>query len=252
MFKINLNELIKGKETKIFNKQFKNTSYYVQPFIDMAHKYNVEDFYIQVKAPHQVNTVNGEIDFDNITFNKVLIHAILPSNYEYANYVGLTYALDVKEPVLKTYRGIIHKPTNNTFSFDVNPLKVQLLKNDLNYDHLEDLFKSNNLDFSIFRQLEEHKYTYRDIKYLLGNWVNSCIHTQVKTDAGIVMVPAELPVAIFKNLYINQNSPYLVNTTDFVSKAHLLHTFANYCLNNNRDIINVFEKNSITSSILEI
>ena len=252
MYKIDLNQLIQGKETKIYNKQFNNTLYYIEPFLKKAEENNVKNYYIQVKMPNQVNTKFGKVDEDNMTFNKVLIHAELPSNNdEYAPYVGITYALDVKEPVIKMYKGIIHKSTNNTFAFNPNNINIQFLKNNIDYSPLDKFFINEELDYSMFNEFKNQVYTYRDIKYQLGKWVSSCMHTQMQTEAGTVMVPAEMPVAVFKNLYFNNNSTNYVDKQETIDKNHLYHTYSSICLNNNRDIINVFEKNIIINDILK-
>ena len=72
---IEVDELLKGLSTKIKDKEFFQTKAYVEPFLERAQKLT-NNFEVQVKLPEQITVTKKEdMDFDNITYNRVWIQA---------------------------------------------------------------------------------------------------------------------------------------------------------------------------------
>ena len=89
---VELNELLRGKATKIKDKQFYPTAAYVEPFLERMQKYTNE-FVYNVKLPDQITTVD---DTDDITYNRVWVQAVLPEKYAIEN--GLNDNEETKIP----------------------------------------------------------------------------------------------------------------------------------------------------------
>lgn len=97
---ITLDLLLKGKPTIIKEKEFLPTAEYVSEFIKEMSRFTAE-FIINVTLPSQLTLTNKEED---ITFNKVWIQAIIPSNNKMKEVINLAYALDIKKPCYKVFR----------------------------------------------------------------------------------------------------------------------------------------------------
>ena len=69
-----MSELLRGKPTIIKNKEFFQTKTYVEPFFEKMAVFT-DDFRIQVKVPDQMTYSQ---DITDLTYNRVLIQAVLP------------------------------------------------------------------------------------------------------------------------------------------------------------------------------
>lgn len=116
---ITIPRLLAGKACAIKEVEYLSTAEYVQPFIDELARFGAK-FIIDVEMPDQLTRTGGERD---ITYNKVLIQAILPEKYnigEWCETYCLAYALDVKKPIFKVYRAYRHKNTGAIMAFNRN------------------------------------------------------------------------------------------------------------------------------------
>jgi hypothetical protein len=121
---VTINDLLNGKSTLIKNKEFLPTKNYVEPFLDKMSKFT-KDFRIDVKYPDQMTTSKNNTD---ITYNRVLIQAVLPEKYcidSHDEVVGFLYGLDVKTPVAKIYRGYLNRACTNLCVFDPGWINIQ-------------------------------------------------------------------------------------------------------------------------------
>src|SRR5690606_16844840 len=104
---ITVQELLQGKATIIKEKEYLSTKDYVQPFINKMKTFT-NDFRIKVKLPDQI-TKDKDRD---VTYNRVLIEAVLPANHTIHNHdevIGFLYGLDIKKPIAKIYRGYLNR-----------------------------------------------------------------------------------------------------------------------------------------------
>jgi hypothetical protein len=80
---LTIEQLLQGKSTRIKNKDYFPTAAYVEPFLERARKLTSE-FRVQVQLPTQITyTASGDINTEDITYNRVLIEAILPDEYKF-------------------------------------------------------------------------------------------------------------------------------------------------------------------------
>ena len=107
---ITLDELLRGKATRIKDRDYFPTEAYAEPFLETMSKFT-SDFRVQVKLPDQITrTITGEYNTDDVTYNRVLIEAVLPDEYAWDNHdevIGFLYGLDVRKPICKMYRGVL-------------------------------------------------------------------------------------------------------------------------------------------------
>ena len=137
---ITLEQLFKGKATKINDKDFLSTKDYVENFINKM-KVLTQNFRIEVVSPKQMTITSNETD---VTYNKVLIQAILPKQIDnYNEIVALSYSLDTRTPVYKLYRAYYNNITGVTMCFDTSWLVVRELKPllGINIDIIDTLLK---------------------------------------------------------------------------------------------------------------
>lgn len=114
---ITLEQLLKGKATKINDKDFLSTKDYVENFVNKMKAFT-QNFRIEVVLPKQLTMTSNETD---ITYNKVLIQAILPKQVgDYNEIMALSYSLDTRTPVYKLYRAYYNNTTGVTMCFDSN------------------------------------------------------------------------------------------------------------------------------------
>lgn len=114
---ITLEKLLQGKSTKINEKDFLSTKEYVEPFLEKMKQFT-SNFRIEAISPNQI-TYNS--DGEDITYNRVLVQAILPTQVDNYNEIyALAYSLDIRKPVYKIYRAMFENTTNITVVFDPN------------------------------------------------------------------------------------------------------------------------------------
>ena len=72
---IDLNLLLKGKATKIKDKEYFTTEQYVTPFLERMIKFT-DNFIVQAKPADQISlTPNGDVNFEDIiSHNGILVN----------------------------------------------------------------------------------------------------------------------------------------------------------------------------------
>lgn len=127
---ITLNELLKGKGTRIKNNEYFPTEAYINPFLERLHNIT-DDFRVQVQLPNQVTLdSDGKITTEDITYNRVWIQAVLPDELNFKNHkqvIGLVYGLDVRKPIYKIYTGGLNMACTNLCIFNPDDLEVKEL-----------------------------------------------------------------------------------------------------------------------------
>ena len=94
---LTLEEVLKGKATRIKDKDYFPTAAYVEPFIERMSKYT-SDFRIQAKLPDQITkTSEGDINYDDITYNRVWVQAVMPESYRFDNHDEVVGMVPVTE-----------------------------------------------------------------------------------------------------------------------------------------------------------
>ena len=259
--KIDVNELLKGLATKIKDKEFYQTEAYVTPFLDRMQRLT-NNFEVNVKLPDQITVTKKEdLDFDNITYNRVWIQAILPDSYTIENHaevIGMVYGIDTRKPIVKFYRGGLNMACTNLCVFNPSMLSVQELKpaEAISFTPLDNMLEKANEIMSFLHKLHSISFPRRTdwINEQLGKWIRNSIH--VKYENGITPVKLGAPSVIdaYKLLFEDSKSAYYVkpdsNGTDMFN---VYNAFTEIISNkDNKDIMNKCEKILLLRDILDI
>lgn len=250
---ITVDELLLGKPTMIKNKEFFPTKAYVEPFLDRMSKLT-DNFIVQVRTPDQVTLTKETQD---LTYNRVLIQAVMPEEYtvdNHAEVIGFLYGIDVRRPVAKIYRGHLNMACTNLTVFNPDWMSVQeLLPGEpLNYAAVKHLQEHAN-DFAT--KLKELKNSYVDRerrKQMLGEWVDYSLRESQDYGYGKVKIAVSTAVDAYKQLYIDQESKYFIPEGIDPNLYEVYNSFTQILQDDKRDIMNKFEKTLIINRMLGI
>lgn len=257
---ITLPELLKGKATQIKDKEYFKTEDYVMPFIDRMSKFT-DDFKIEVKIPDQITfTKDGNINTDDITYNRVWIQAIMPEEYRFDNHdevIGMIYGIDVRKPVVKIYRGGLNMACTNLSIFDPSFLALQELesKKAINYNAVKNLMEQTSNMKVWLDKLHNTEFDRTDelIERNLGRWVRNSINTSYDTGFGKVKIAASTPVDAYKLMFENKKSPYYIDESSSVDMFTVYNAFTQLVTHDGgKDIMNKVEKTLLLKDILSI
>lgn len=258
---IEIEELFKGKATKIKDKEYFPTEAYVTPFIERMSKLT-SNFIIKVKPADQISlTKEGEINFDDIVYNRVNIEAILPEDYSFDGYkrvIGFVYALDSRKPVVKQYVGGIRSACLNLCVFNPEALSIQELEplSSINYSFTNSCLTITDTVVSKLRKLEQIEYTREACYEQLGLWIDRCISNKFISNFGTVKLAESTPIDAYKNLFYNDKSEYFTKENS-VNGLQIYNSFTDIICNTGKstgkeELLNRFEKVYLVSKLLGI
>jgi len=254
---ITIDDLLKGKATKIKDKAFYETEAYVTPFLDRMQKIT-SDFKVKVELPDQITVTKKEdVDFDDITYNRVWIQGILPQEYDIDNHqdvIGMVYGLDVRRPIVKFYRGGLNRACCNLCVFDPSYLHVQELEaskaiNFLGLDHIID--KSNEIKAFLDR-LHNTPFSRdeQNINENLGMWVRNTLDLSYDNSISKAKLATSMAVDAYKLLFKDAKSPYFVNPGTNTDMFRIYNAFTELISNKDKDIMNECEKTLLVKDII--
>lgn len=255
---LTLEEALKGKATRIKNKDYFETKAYLEPFIERMSKFT-NDFRVNAILPDQITkTKTGEIDMDDITFNRLWIQAVLPGEFAFNNHqevVGMVYGLDVKKPIVKIYRGGLNMACLNLCVFQPEELNVQELEPErpIDFSPIKRIME-NTCEMKAYLERLDNTEFVRDkqsVERELGRWINNSILKSYDNGFGKVKLATSLIIDAYKNLFINEESDYFVEENTPVSMFTVYNSFTDQICNKDKDIMNKAEKTLLLKSILE-
>lgn len=256
---IDINTLLKGKSTRIKKNEYLKTEAYVTPFLNKMSKFT-NDFRVQVKLPDQITkTKDGEIDMDDITYNRVWIQAVMPEEYAFDNHqevIGMVYGLDTRKPVVKIYKGGLNMARTNLCVFNPSFLNVQELEPEktINFSSVDTLLSQTN-DLKVWLEKlhnEEFEVTPDNVNESMGRWINNCWDTAWNKGYGTVKVSDSLVLGASKLLFRNEESPYYVGKDSSTDMFNVYNAFTQMITDDSRDIMNKFEKTYLIKEILSL
>lgn len=250
---LTLNELLTGKSTIIKNKQFLSTKAYVEPFIDRMSAYT-NDFRIQVKTPDQITTTGGNRD---LTFNRVLIQAVLPASYdidEHKEVIGMLYGLDVKKPHVSFYKGMINSACTNLTVFNPNwKINQDIIEEEpINYSTVKQLLELTNDSNIMINKLKKTMISRENQILNLGKWCDNTLRFSINNGYGKVKLAISTPIEAYKQLFIDTDSPYYYPEGLDVSLFDVYNSFTQVITDDSKDILQKFNKTLLVGNILEI
>ena len=254
---ITIDQLLKGKATRIKDKEYFTTEQYITPFLERMSKFT-NDFIVQAKPADQISlTPNGDVNFEDIIYNRVNIEAVLPDEYCFEGHkqvVGFVYALDTRKPVVKEYMGGLRTACLNLCTFNPAALSVQELEPEkaINYNFLNNCLEIADNMGAKLRMLSDLEFTRDEMYNQLGMHIDRCINYKFHNDFGTVKLTESLPIEAYKNLFYNEKSEYYTKENS-VSGFDVYQAYTDIiCNGKSKDLVNRFEKTLMVGQILGI
>lgn len=249
---ISLDQLLKGKQTSIKNKNYFQTAAYVEPFLERMSKLT-DDFRVQVKLPDQI-TMDDEKE--DITYNRVIVQAVLPEELiiDHSQVVSIVYGLDVRKPVVKFYSGALDAVCTNLCVFSPDQLSCQEIEPEtaINYKPLNNIIDNieNTVEFIRNMQNTGFDCSYKNTSEQLGNWIKTSMSLSFDKGFGKVKLSTSTPIDAYKLMFEDENSRYFVKGNN-CSMYNVYGAFTQIITDSmKRDIMNSFEKTYLVKQIL--
>lgn len=248
---IKINDLLRGKPCLIKNKEFLATKNYVEPFLNLMSNYTNE-FLVKVKLPDQMTMAGDSAD---VTYNRVWIQAVLPEKYTIDNHdevLGMVYGIDVKNPIVKLYRGHLNRACTNLTVFDPQWLNTQeLIPGDpINFNPVKELLERENTFKLVLEQMKNTFISREDRKEHLGHWVDFMIRESIDNGLGRVKLAVSTPIDAYKQLYVDTDSMYYIPEGIEPDLYKVYNSFTQVITNDSKDILNKMEKTLLINKML--
>lgn len=252
---ITLTEAFAGQSTKIKGKQYLSTQAYVEPFIDKMSKYT-NNFIVNGIQPEQITiTKDGDIDLENITWNRLWIQAIMPDSSMFDNHdrvVGMVYGLDVRKPIVKFYVGGLNRACCNLCVFSPSFLDVKEIEPEtaIDYKPIERLMSQVDNVKVMLEKLTNTEVSYNDVNENLGLWVRNTLNESFTNNLSRVKLATSSAIDAYKLLYEKEDSPYYVPENTTTNMFNIYNAWTQVICEDRRDIINKCEKVLLVKDIL--
>ena len=263
MADLSLNELLQGKATRIKNREYFPTAAYVEPFLERASRLT-DNFRVQVQLPNQITyTEDGNLNTEDITYNRVLIEAVLPDEYKFNDdphraVLGMVYGIDVRKPVVKFFKGQERMSCTNLCVFSPQLLSCQDLESEtaIDYRPLDRIIEQTDDTASWLRKLIELDFDCKagSVNESLGRWIRNCIHYSYDNHYGKVKVACSTPIDAYKLLFEKEDSDYFAGNSDSpISMYQVYNAFTQILTDGmKKDPFNIFEKTLLIKDILDV
>lgn len=251
---ITIDELLKGKATRIKKNEYFPTRAYVEPFLDRVSKIT-DKFVVKVETPNQITTNEGTED---LTYNRVWIQGILPDDYIIENHqevIGMVMGLDVRKPIAKFYRGGVNMACCNLCVFNPTFLECQEIYPEaaLNYKSVDNLVNKtselrqwlNTLHTTTFERTEQN------INESLGMWIRRSLDISFNNGFGKVKLAVSSAIDAYKLLFVDSESDYYVHKGENTDLFNIYNAFTDIISNDkDKDIMNKAEKCLLLKDII--
>lgn len=248
---ITISDLLNGKATIIKNRDYLSTRQYVQPFLDKMSGIT-SDFRVKVKMPDQMTM---HTDVQDITYNRVLIEAVLPEEYcidSHDEVIGFLYGLDVRKPVSKVYRGYLNRACTNLTVFSNKWMIVNEVKpGELIDVNVQQLMELPNSFESHVKRLKNQIVDNNTLFNRLGEWVDMSLREHYYNGLQNVKVSPNIAVEAYKSLYVNEKSDYF-RGGEPASMFDVYNAFTQIITDDQKDLMNNFEKTMMVNKLLKI
>ena len=257
---VTLDQLMQGKGTLIKNKEYWPTEAYVSPFIKRLEAV-VERFEIKVETPSQITlTKDGQINTQDITYNRVWIQGVLPESYRVDNHddvIGMIYGLDVRKPIVKFYRGGLNRACTNLCVFSPDSLSARELNPEeaIDYRPLDAMIKQANTIKDFLQKLHATQFS-REASNLnehLGMWMRRSWAIEYDNGVTKASLAASVVEGAFKLLFEKESSSYFVPRDQDTDMFNVYNAFTELISNDkDKDIMNKVEKTLLLKRILDV
>ena len=260
---ITIDELMAGKATRIKSKDYFPTAAYVEPFLKRVEKLTKE-FRVQIQLPQQVTyTSDGELNTEDITYNRVLIEAILPDELKFngdshKDVIGMVYGIDVRKPVVKFFHGKERMSCTNLCVFNPSLLSCQDLEPEtaIDFNPLQRIIEQTDDTAAWLRKLIElqFKCNVANVNESLGRWIRNCINYSYNNHYQPVKIACSTPIDAYKSLFEKEDSEYYAGLdSGDISMYQVYNAFTDILTDGKKkDPFNIFEKTLLLKDILDL
>ena len=260
---LTLNELLAGKATRIKNREYFPTKAYVEPFLERVQKLTSE-FRVQVQLPNQITyTEDGSINTEDITYNRVLIEAILPDEYKFNDdlhraVLGMVYGIDVRKPVVKFFKGQERMSCTNLCVFSPQLLACQDLESEtaVDYKPFERIVEQTDNTAAWMKKIIEKEFdcSTQNVNESLGKWIRNCINLSYNNHYQPVKIACSTPIDAYKSLFEKEDNEYYAGIGNGnISMYQVYNAFTQILTDGmKKDPFNIFEKTLLLKDILDI
>ena len=255
---LKLNDIYKGKATMIKDNKYFSTQQYIEPFIDRVDKMCQGNFIVKAQPASQISlTPQGDVDMEDIVFNRVWVQGVLPGEYAYENHqqtISMLYALDTRKPLVKLFKNTINCACLNLCVFSPEFLNIQELNPEaaVDYSFVDYVMKLVDDTKIRLEALARISYDVDDLKDKLGEWIDACItKLRYTSNFGTIKLAETLPIEAYKSLVLNKESPYFMKN-GITDGFNVYNAFTDIITNDKgKDIINKYEKVLLISNLLK-
>jgi len=262
MAKITLAELLKGKATRIKDKEYFQTSAYVEPFLERVQKIT-SDIRVNVVLPSQITySSDGSLNTEDITYNRVVVEAILPDEYKFSEdihnpTIGMVYGIDVRKPVVKFFKGWERAVCTNLCVFNPDLLHCQDLESEkaIDYKPLERIITQTDDTTTWLKRIIESEFDcgVQNVNESLGKWIRNCINYTYNNHYQPIKIACSTPINAYKLLFEKEDSDYYVGLNGESSMYQIYNAFTQVLTDSReKDSFNIFEKTLLIKDILDI
>ena len=211
--------------------------------------------------PDQITrTVDGDINTDDITYNRVYIESVSPVDMCYTNYdkvFGMVMGLDVRKPVAKFYNGAMNSACTNLCVFSPEYLDCQAIEPDtaLNFKPLDRILNLKDNTREMLKILHETTFNNNTLEQekRLGKWVRNVMLNSYDNGFQPVKFSVDNAIQAYKALFMKEESDYYQSNNE-VNMFDVYGAFTQQITdsrNKGKDLINCFEKTILIRQILE-
>ena len=260
---LTLDQLLLGKSTRIKNKEYFPTRAYVEPFLERVQRLTSE-FRVQVQLPTQITfTADGDINTEDITYNRVLIEGILPDEYKFNGdphraVIGMVYGIDIRKPVVKFFKGQERMSCTNLCVFSPELLSCQDLESEtaIDYNPLIGIISQTDDTSAWLKKLIETDFdcAVHNVNESLGKWIRNCINYSFDNHYGKAKLAVSTPIDAYKSLFEKEDSEYYagLNSGD-ISMYQVYNAFTQVLTDGmKKDPFNIFEKTLLLKDVLDV
>ena len=253
---LKLDEIYRGKATMIKDNKYFSTQQYVEPFIDRVDKMCQGNFIVKAQPANQISlTPQGDVNMEDIVFNRVWIQGILPGEYAYENHqqsINMLYALDTRKPLVKIFKNTLNMACLNMCVFNPEHLNIQEIApaTAVDYNFVDYVMKLVDDTKVRLEELTKLSFDPEDLKEKIGYWIDECIKSKYINNFGTIKLSETLPIEVYKSIVIDEKSPYFAKNR-IVDGFTVYNAFTDILTNDKgRDIVNKFEKVLLVNNLL--
>ena len=254
---LKLDEIYRGKATMIKDNKYFSTQQYVEPFIDRVDKMCQGNFIVKVQPANQISlTPQGDVNTEDIVFNRVWIQGILPGEYAYENHqqsINMLYALDTRKPLVKIFKNTLNMACLNMCVFNPEHLNIQEIipATAVDYNFVDYVMKLVDDTKVRLEELTKLSFDPEDLKEKMGYWIDKCIKSKYISNFGTIKLSETLPIEVYKSIVIDEKSPYFAKN-GIVDGFTVYNAFTDILTNDKgKDIVNKFEKILLVNNLLK-